>query len=300
MKAAKSTLATALAATAALWAPSLCQITQGVTPELFARLDRMASLSMNVYTGALCGPPSGFSRAGFINETTYDIQGQVLRDDAAREAVVVFRGTASDKNFQVDLNVTLAPFEIAQGNCAGCQVHGGFYLAWTAARDQVLGLVQGVLGEFPGYGVVITGHRCVLISSFLCFAVEEPCLCAMSELVVLFVLLDSHVFVFLLLSRYLPGLHFTRSLGGSMASLAATQFQPLFPNLTVYTFGEPRTGDALYVQAVETNFLASSPCTTRYFRSTRKQTFTSHYDQDKIIQGRLASVADPLPFSHSR
>lgn len=55
-----------------------------------------------------------------------------------------------------------------------------------------------------------------------------------------------------------------------MASLAATQFQPLFPNLTVYTFGEPRTGDALYVQAVETNFLASCPDTTRYFRSTRK------------------------------
>lgn len=58
-----------------------------------------------------------------------------------------------------------------------------------------------------------------------------------------------------------------------MASLAATQFQPLFPNLTVYTFGEPRTGDALYVQAAESNFLASSPSTTRYFRSTRKQNF---------------------------
>ncbi|KAG6364746.1 hypothetical protein INS49_006350 [Diaporthe citri] len=209
MKASISSLTAALAATPLLWAPSLCDITQGVTPALFARLDRMASLSMNVYTGALCNAPSGFSRAGFINETTYDIQGQVLRDDAAREAVVVFRGTASDKNFQVDVNITLAPFETAAGNCAGCRVHGGFYLAWTAAREQVLGLVQGVLGEFPG-------------------------------------------------------------LGGSMASLAATQFQPLFPNLTVYTFGEPRTGDALYVQAVETNFLASSPCTTRYFRSTHE------------------------------
>ncbi|KAK7703027.1 hypothetical protein SLS64_009298 [Diaporthe eres] len=203
MKASISSLAAALAATALLWDPCLCDITQGVTPALFARLDRMASLSMNVYTGALCGAPAGFSRAGFINETTYDIQGQVLRDDAAREAVVVFRGTASDKNFQVDLNITLAPFETAVGNCAGCQVHGGFYLAWTAAREQVLGL------------------------------------------------------------------------GGSMASLAATQFQPQFPNLTVYTFGEPQTGDALYVQAVETNFLASSPCTTRYFRSTRKQIHTS-------------------------
>lgn len=161
MKALTPTLSAVLAATPLLWAPSLCDITQGVTPALFARLDRMASLSMNVYTGALCGAPQGFTRAGFINETTYDIQGQVLRDDAAREAVVVFRGTASDKNFQVDLNITLAPFETAVGNCAGCMVHGGFYLAWTAARDQVLGLVQGVLGEFPGYGVVITGHRYV-------------------------------------------------------------------------------------------------------------------------------------------
>lgn len=160
MKARRSITLAAATALAAI-PVALCDITQGISPELFSRLDRMASLSMNVYTGALCGPPAGFSRAGFINETTYDIQGQVLRDDAAREAVVVFRGTASDKNFQVDLNVTLAPFEIAEGNCVGCLVHGGFYLAWAAAREQVLGLVRGVLGEFPGYGVVITGHRCV-------------------------------------------------------------------------------------------------------------------------------------------
>lgn len=192
MKALTPTLSAVLAATPLLWAPSLCDITQGVTPALFARLDRMASLSMNVYTGALCGALQGFTRAGFINETTYDIQGQVLRDDAAREAVVVFRGTASDKNFQVDLNITLAPFETAVGNCAGCMVHGGFYLAWTAARDQVLGLVQGVLGEFPGYGVVITGHRCVWSSSpspkvvyFCVFCVFE-----MSEQTVLLVLLS--------------------------------------------------------------------------------------------------------------
>ena len=166
MKASTTTLSSALAAMSFLWGPAFCDITQGTTPTLFARLDRMASLSMNVYTGALCGAPAGLSRAGFINETTYDIQGQVLRDDAAREAVVVFRGTASDKNFQVDLNVTLAPFETAAGNCAGCSVHGGFYLAWAAAREQVLGLVQGVLGEFPGYGVVITGHRCVRDTPF--------------------------------------------------------------------------------------------------------------------------------------
>ncbi|KAL1849340.1 hypothetical protein Daus18300_013313 [Diaporthe australafricana] len=200
MKALTPTLAAALTAmsSSSLWSRALGDITQGVDPALFARLDRMASLSLNVYTGASCPAPSGLTRAGFINETTYDIQGQVLRDDAAREVVVVFRGTASDKNFQVDLNVTLAPFETAAANCAGCQVHGGFYLAWVAAREQVLGL------------------------------------------------------------------------GGSMASLAATQFQPLFPNLTVYTFGEPRTGDAMYVLATETNFLASSPNATRYFRSTRK------------------------------
>lgn len=162
MKAFTPTLATALTAICSLWSPALGDITQGVDPALFARLDRMASLSLNVYTGASCPAPSGFARAGFINETTYDIQGQVLRDDAAREVVVVFRGTASDKNFQVDLNITLAPFETAAANCAGCQVHGGFYLAWVAAREQVLGLVQGVLAASPGYGVVITGHRCVL------------------------------------------------------------------------------------------------------------------------------------------
>ena len=86
-----------------------------------------------------------------------------------------------------------------------------------------------------------------------------------SEQTVLFALLSSF-----LANQLLTAMTFVYSLGGSMASLAATQFQPMFPNLTVYTFGEPQTGDALYVQAVETNFLASSPSTTRYFRSTRK------------------------------
>jgi hypothetical protein len=68
-----------------------------------------------------------------------------------------------------------------------------------------------------------------------------------------------------------------------MASLAATEFQPLFPNLTVYTFGEPQTGDALYVQAVETNFLAASPSTTKYFRSTRKQNYCLQNASGMII-----------------
>lgn len=40
MKAPISSLAAAMAATSLLWVPSLCDITQGVTPALFARLDR--------------------------------------------------------------------------------------------------------------------------------------------------------------------------------------------------------------------------------------------------------------------
>lgn len=85
-----------------------------------------------------------------------------------------------------------------------------------------------------------------------------------------------------------------------MASLAATQFQPLFPNLTVYTFGEPRTGDALYVQAVETNFLAASPGTTRYFRSTRKQNYTPHRFREETCLFRFGYLAEPSCFLSSR
>lgn len=40
MKASTYSFTSALAAASLLWAPSLCDITQGITPTLFARLDR--------------------------------------------------------------------------------------------------------------------------------------------------------------------------------------------------------------------------------------------------------------------
>lgn len=61
-----------------------------------------------------------------------------------------------------------------------------------------------------------------------------------------------------------------RSLGGSLAALAAAQFSTLFPKLTVYTMGEPRTGNAVFASFIDRTFQTSSPITTRFFRCTHE------------------------------
>jgi hypothetical protein len=53
-----------------------------------------------------------------------------------------------------------------------------------------------------------------------------------------------------------------------MAALAAAQFRSLFTNLTVYTYGEPRTGNQAFASFINQQFQATDPATTTFFRST--------------------------------
>ncbi|KAL1979820.1 hypothetical protein VTN96DRAFT_5080 [Rasamsonia emersonii] len=175
----------------------------------------MATLCMSTYLNDLCIVPGGMTKISDITNSTTDVHGWILRDDGAREILAVFRGTESLQNYATDTNYTLAPFDIFP-QCEGCEVHGGYYLAWVSIVEQVQARLQEQKALFPDYGVVLTGH----------------------------------------------------SLGGSLAALAAAQFSPLFDNITVYTMGEPRTGNAAFASFIDQRYSTSSPETTRFYRCT--------------------------------
>jgi hypothetical protein len=146
-----------LALTLTLSSSSLAQ-TQGISTTLLNRFIQMATLCMSTYVGDLCLSPGGLPKVADITNSTTDTHGWILRDDAAEEIIAVFRGTESLQNYDTDTNYTLANFDTFP-ECEGCQVHGGYYLAWVSVVDQVQSLIQGQLDLYPGYGVVIAGHR---------------------------------------------------------------------------------------------------------------------------------------------
>lgn len=141
----------------ALFSSSYAQ-TEGVSSSLLNRFIQMATLCMSTYLGDLCLSPGGLPKVADITNSTTDIHGWVLRDDSAQKIIVVFRGTESLQNYDTDTNYTLADFDTFP-ECEGCQVHGGYYLAWVSVVDQVQSLIQAQVDLYPGYGIVITGHR---------------------------------------------------------------------------------------------------------------------------------------------
>jgi hypothetical protein len=53
-----------------------------------------------------------------------------------------------------------------------------------------------------------------------------------------------------------------------MAAITASQLSATYEHVTLYTFGEPRTGNLAYASYMNENFEATSPETTRFFRVT--------------------------------
>lgn len=135
---------------------SLSTIIQGIPAPLLARLTQMATLCMSTYLNDLCIAPAGLTKISDISNSTMDVHGWILRDDSLREIVAVFRGTESLRNYVTDTNYTLARFDEV---CAGCEVHGGYYLAWVSVVEQVKARLREQKTLYPDYGVVLAGHR---------------------------------------------------------------------------------------------------------------------------------------------
>jgi len=151
-------LTAAAAAVAAV--PTAAEKTKGVSEALFARFVHFLTISQACYAGDACNL-RGLPRVASILNTTTDIHGWVLRDDATREIVVAFRGTSSDVNSRANANYTLGDVETLP-QCAGCKAHGGYYVNWVSVFEQVKGLVKDAAAKWPTYGIVVTGHRYVV------------------------------------------------------------------------------------------------------------------------------------------
>ncbi|KAJ5372272.1 Lipase class 3 [Penicillium concentricum] len=134
----------------------LATVTQGITDNVYNRLVEMATISQAAYAD-LCNIPTTITTVEKIYNAQTDINGWLLRDDSRQEIIIVFRGTGSDTNLQLDTNYTLAPFDTLPG-CVGCAVHGGYYLGWISVQDQVESLVQEQATHYPEYALTVTGH----------------------------------------------------------------------------------------------------------------------------------------------
>lgn len=53
-----------------------------------------------------------------------------------------------------------------------------------------------------------------------------------------------------------------------MAALTAAQLSATYDQVSLYTFGEPRTGNQAFASFMDEAFKATSPSTTQYFRVT--------------------------------
>ena len=133
--------------------------TKGVSAQLYDRIHHFLVVAQATYAGDSCNLKVAPRVASILNTTT-DTHGWVLHDDAAKEIIVSFKGTGSQKNLDTDTNYTLAGLA-SEPACVGCQVHGGYYLAWLSVRDRVDELVKAAVAKYPSYGLVITGHRYV-------------------------------------------------------------------------------------------------------------------------------------------
>lgn len=155
----------ALFALATIFASSACAdspspVIQGISQYVYNRIVHFLKIAQATYAADNCTIASVPRVATFYNATT-DIYGWILHDDATKEIIVSFRGTNGDSaiNLAYDQNWTLADAASIIPQCDGCEVHGGYYLAFLSIQDQVNPLLAQVRKAYPQYGVVVTGHR---------------------------------------------------------------------------------------------------------------------------------------------
>lgn len=135
---------------------------KGVSDSVFDRIVHFLKIAQATYAGDSCQIPS-LPRLTTFDNTTTAIYGWILRDDVTRELVVSFRGTNSNINVEQNKNWTLADITGTLPICAGCAVHGGYYLAWLSIMDQVFARLDEQSGVYPDYQLVVTGHRSVKV-----------------------------------------------------------------------------------------------------------------------------------------
>lgn len=91
----------------------------------------------------------------FENSLITDVTGYVATDTTNSLIVVAFRGSGSVRNYLTDISF---PTVDASSLCSGCTAFGGFWTAWTEARDGVLASVKSAADANPSFKIVSVGH----------------------------------------------------------------------------------------------------------------------------------------------
>lgn len=102
----------------------------------------------------------------FQNSLITDVTGFVAIDSTNQKIVVSFRGSSSVRNWLANIDFIDIPTDI----CPGCTVHQGFWRSWSEARPRILTAIEEAVAQYPGYGIVATGHSLGGALATLCAA----------------------------------------------------------------------------------------------------------------------------------
>ncbi|KAB8224531.1 hypothetical protein BDV33DRAFT_233451 [Aspergillus novoparasiticus] len=81
--------------------------------------------------------------------------GYLAADETNKLLVLSFRGSSDLANWVANLNFGL---EDASDLCSGCEVHSGFWKAWSEIADTITSKVESALSDHSDYSLVLTGH----------------------------------------------------------------------------------------------------------------------------------------------
>ncbi|RAH49349.1 lipase family protein [Aspergillus brunneoviolaceus CBS 621.78] len=135
--------------------------------DLFAQYSAAAYCSTNLdspntsvtCTNGLCpllAAATTKSLAEFEASDSYgDTAGFLVVDSTNKKLVVSFRGSSSIENWIANLDFI---FTDASAVCSGCQVHQGFWKAWSSVADTLTAEIASAVTAYPGYSLVFTGH----------------------------------------------------------------------------------------------------------------------------------------------
>ncbi|PYH48501.1 lipase family protein [Aspergillus saccharolyticus JOP 1030-1] len=135
--------------------------------DLFAQYSEAAYCSTNLNspntsvtcTNGLCpllAAATTTSLAEFDDSDSYgDTAGFLAVDSTNKLLVVSFRGSSSIENWIADLDFI---FTDASAICSGCEVHQGFWKAWSSVADTLTAEIQAAVTAYPDYSLVFTGH----------------------------------------------------------------------------------------------------------------------------------------------
>lgn len=168
----------------------------------------------------------------YFTDNDTDTQGTLFRDEVAKEIIVSFRGTSTPADLETDLAFNLVPLNGPGTQCQGCKVHPSWILTSLCIDGDLTRwqVHRGFQTSFAAVGSAMAATIKAEVASHSDYAV----------------IVTGH------------------SLGGGIAAVATSSFITQGISVSsVYTYGEPRNGDAAWAK-----YISDRIPDNRYFRVT--------------------------------